>query len=304
MLGYHITAYTRHSSTHNVAEQETLYTLRQHNTAWRKLYVQIVRHHKQHQEQLERLKQHLDQRSKQATATKLSKPNSQPMINRLIKRQTCAPLQAIQRPPSPSTGGKPGAYTSDPLEVDRIVRDAWHPIYNGNTANMQQLIDNFFIKYQQHIHQAPPTNIQPLTWHDVKVACNQGNSSAPGMDAWTKHDLSWLSDLGYQWLTKCYNTIEATHQWPSAMAHARAVFLSKDTEDMGNPMAYRILKITSVLYRLWASIRVKHLEQWIATWADPAMFAGVAGAGAEEGWYLTQLDFELKQATWGRHHCC
>lgn len=27
------------------------------------------------------------------------------------------------------------------------------------------------------------------------------------------------------------------------------------------------------------------------------MFAGIAGAGAEEGWYLTRLDLELMQAT-------
>merc|ERR1712051_234330 len=62
-------------------------------------------------------------------------------------------------------------------------------------------------------------------------------------------------------------------------------------------MAYRILKITSMIYRLWATIRVQHLEHWIGTWADPAMFAGVVGAGAEEGWYLTQLDLELKHTT-------
>merc|ERR1711893_78264 len=52
-----------------------------------------------------------------------------------------------------------------------------------------------------------------------------------------------------------------------------------------------------MLYRLWASIRAKNLTDWIGTWADEAMFAGVPGAGAEEGWYLTQLDLELKQAT-------
>ena len=77
------------------------------------------------------------------------------------------------------------------------------------------------------------------------------------------------------------------------MTHAKAVFLSKDHKDTGNPLAYRILKITSVMYRLWASVRVRNLETWIATWADPAMFAGVPGAGAEEGWYTTQLDLEI-----------
>ena len=69
------------------------------------------------------------------------------------------------------------------------------------------------------------------------TACTTGHSTAPGMDAWTKKDLSWLSDLAYQWLTKCYHSIETTHQWPSTMAAARALFLNKDPDDMGNPMA-------------------------------------------------------------------
>ena len=74
-------------------------------------------------------------------------------------------------------------------------------------------------------------------------------------------------------------------------------FLAKYPEGAGTPMAYRILNITSVLSRVWASVRVKHLERWVAQWAGPAMFAGVPGAGAEEGWYLTQLDFEIKRLT-------
>ena len=42
-------------------------------------------------------------------------------------------------------------------------------------------------------------------------------------------------------------------------------------------------------------VRMKNLEEWVRSWADQAMFAGVPGAGAEEGWYLTQLDFEVKR---------
>ncbi len=58
-------------------------------------------------------------------------------------------------------------------------------------------------------------------------------------------------------------------------------------------MAYRILKITSSLYRIWASTRMRDLEDWIRTWADKAHFAGVPGAGAEDAWYLTQVEIEL-----------
>ena len=165
-------------------------------------------------------------------------------------------------------------------------------MYNGNVAHTTELVDKFFTKYQHHIHTAPAQAIQAIAWQDIKHAITHGASTAGGLDAWTKQDLRWVSDLGLQWLAKCYHSIEQHQHWPSSMTKARAAFLNKDPDDAGNPMAYRILKITSVLYRLWGSVRLKNLESWITSWADPAMFAGVPGAGAEEGWYTTQLDME------------
>ena len=102
------------------------------------------------------------------------------------------------------------------------------------------------------------------------------------MDGWTKDDLWWQSDMGYEWLTAIFAAIETTGRWPAGLTTARAVFLCKDPQDTGNPKAYRILKITSAIYRVWATARVRDLDPWIRTWADTAMFAGVPGAGAEE----------------------
>eukprot|EP00973_Karenia_brevis_P072414 10057769-Karenia_brevis.AAC.1 len=58
-------------------------------------------------------------------------------------------------------------------------------------------------------------------------------------------------------------------------------------------MAYRILKITSTLYRLWAAVRMQNIARWIDTWKDEAMFAGVTGVGAEEAFYTAALEREL-----------
>ena len=90
--------------------------------------------------------------------------------------------------------------------------------------------------------------------------------------------------------------LEKHHKWPDEQTQSRAVFLNKDPDDIGNPMAYRILKITSTIYRVWAAVRMKNLEGWIKTWAEDNMFAGVPGVGAEDAWYLTSLDFEYLRA--------
>ena len=69
--------------------------------------------------------------------------------------------------------------------------------------------------------------------------------------------------------------------------------LSKDPEKLFDPLAYRLLLITPVLYRRWAKLRLKHLQGWIMSWALPQMFGGVQGVGAEEAWYSMAIDFEF-----------
>ena len=162
---------------------------------------------------------------------------------------------------------------------------------------MDKLVTDFGHKYADYIYNAAEYPIQAIKWQDLKKECSKNTTSAGGMDGWTKADLAWASDYAFQWLAAWYTSIEASRKWPTELTKARTVFLAKDSNDTGNPMAYRILKITSTLYRLWASVRIQDLEGWIQTWADPAMFAGIPGAGAEEAWYLTQLDFELKRLT-------
>ena len=50
--------------------------------------------------------------------------------------------------------------------------------------------------------------------------------------------------------------------------------------------------ILHVLYRKWASIRLKHLKLWIATWQEAEMFAGIPGWGAQDAWMDTAMVLE------------
>ena len=147
--------------------------------------------------------------------------------------------------------------------MDEIARAAWQPVYHGKVKYLNTMVDRFFEKYDAHIYKAPASEIEPITWQDLKYACTHGAYTVGGVDGWTKEDLAWISDLGNQCLARFYSQLETTQHWPTSTTTARAVFLSKDTSDAASPMAYRILKITSALYRLWASVRVKNIEKWI-----------------------------------------
>ena len=58
-------------------------------------------------------------------------------------------------------------------------------------------------------------------------------------------------------------------------------------------MSYRPITITAPYYRVWAAMRLSDMEQWIATWADPQMYAGISGQGAVDAWYNLLLELEL-----------
>ena len=148
-------------------------------------------------------------RAQQTRTSMLIGPKAQTRITAHFRQQQAQPLQAIQRPEA-HQGQPAGTYTADPMEVDRIVRQAWEPVYNGNVDNMNHMVDDFFKKYHPYIHRAPTSAVQDLDWRDLKVACQHGASTAPGLDGWTKMELQWLSDLGFQWLAKCFHSIEHT----------------------------------------------------------------------------------------------
>ena len=68
--------------------------------------------------------------------------------------------------------------------------------------------------------------------------------------------------------------------------------LSRREDDL-SPTGYRGLAILSKLYRLWATIRLEHVQEWVGSWATKDLFAGTCEpVGAEDGWYLMALLLE------------
>ena len=94
-----------------------------------------------------------------------------------------------------------------------------------------------------------------------------------------------MSDLVFEWLAFLLNLVESGAPWPSDTLHARAAFLSKDTTNTTDPLAYRVLLILPTFYRRWASTRLNDIRLWIRSWQLPGMLAGIEGFGAEDAWY-------------------
>ena len=67
-------------------------------------------------------------------------------------------------------GGKKGQLTSNPADIDEVVRRAWKAIYDGIGGNIETAIEFFLNKYTKYILRIVPCEVQALTGERIYAA--------------------------------------------------------------------------------------------------------------------------------------
>ena len=58
------------------------------------------------------------------------------------------------------------------------------------------------------------------------------------------------------------------------------------------PLGKRPLSVLPVVYRLWASLRLGHLREWVEGWLPKSVYSLGNGLSSVEAWFSTALDIE------------
>ena len=135
--------------------------------------------------------------------------------------------------------------------------------------------------------------LDDITEEDVQEEIRMLKETAGGMDQWTPADLKMLPKTACRRLAQMFNAIEKGAKWPQEQTSARAAFMAKEEGIDLDPQSYRVLLMLPATYRLYAKIRLKHIQPWIAEWVAPEIFAGVEGQGAADAAYETAVRMEL-----------
>ena len=157
-------------------------------------------------------------------------------------------------------------------------------MYDGIGGCIETAVEHFFNKYAKYILKAAPFEVPDLDGERVYQAFSKIAKSAGAMDGWSLEELALLSRGVCCHIAEILNLVENGAPWPQSAPHARAVFLQKDGTMVGQVTSYRILTITSPLYRAWASMRLDDMHMWVRSWALPEMYAGVPEKGAVDAW--------------------
>ena len=85
--------------------------------------------------------------------------------------------------------------------------------------------------------------------------------------------------------------IESTGTWPQGLLDAYIAMIPKADGD-STPLGQRPLSVLPVVYRLWASLRLGHLREWVEGWLPKSVYSLGNGLSSVEAWFSTALDVE------------
>ena len=98
--------------------------------------------------------------------------------------------------------------------------------------------------------------------------------------------LAWLSGLAI-----LLELVESTGIWPQGLLDAYIAMIPKADGDSA-PLGQRPLSVLPVVYRLWASLRLGHLREWVEGWLPKSVYCPGNGLSSVEAWFSTALDIE------------
>ena len=158
-----------------------------------------------------------------------------------------------------------GSITGRISEMDELLRKCWLPIFaKHDESNPEPNAEDFMNKYGNRIPRVPQ-GLPTITLEDLRSALGRiPSSGAGGLDGWTPADLKQLPDQIMEMLLPLFDLIESSGVWPESLAWAGITLIPKG--EGGAPLSLRPITVTPIVYRVWASVRMRHSNEWQESW--------------------------------------
>ena len=174
--------------------------------------------------------------------------------------------------------------------VDAEFRKAWMPFFcrSGHPV----VTPDQFLDFVGHLlPQEPYLDLPRITGRDLQEVARAKKSTAGGLDGWAWNEIKALPLPWFSGLATLLELVETSGIWPQGLLDAYIAMIPKVDGD-STPLGQRPLSVLLVENRLWASLRLGHLREWVEGWLPQSVFSLGNGLSSVEAWFSTALDIE------------
>ena len=93
------------------------------------------------------------------------------------------PLPSVYRDRDTADGGKAGRITTNPADVDAVVKRAWRQIYDGIGGCIEEAVERFLNKYCTYEAKFPLVEIKTIGAQMVFESFSKPKASAGALDS-------------------------------------------------------------------------------------------------------------------------
>ena len=128
-------------------------------------------------------------------------------------------------------------------------------------------------------------------WDMLAEVVRRKKVTAGSLDGWGWRDLKALTLPWFDGLARILRLVEEEGVWPDGLLDAYIAMIPKSDGD-STPLGHRPLCVLPVVYWVWASARMMHLEPWFRSWVPDSVFSAGGGRSSVDAWFTTALDIE------------
>ena len=171
----------------------------------------------------------------------------------------------------------------EPHLFDAEFGQAWMPFF-CRAGHPVVTVDQF-------INFVDPSSLPAISGQDLLEVAKAKKSTAGGLDGWAWNEIKALPLPWFSGLAILLNFVESTGVWPQGLLDACIAMIPKADGD-STPSGKGPLSVLPVVRRLWASLRLGHLREWV-DWLPRSVFSLGNGLSSVEAWFSTALDIEV-----------
>ena len=178
----------------------------------------------------------------------------------------------------------------EPHLIDAEFRKAWMP-YFCRSGHPEVSAEQFLDFIGHFLPQEDYLDLPRITGRDLQEVARAKKATAGGLDGGAWNEVKALPLPWFSGLAILLELVESTGTWPQGLLDAYIAMIPKADGD-STPLGQRPLSVLRVVCRLWASLRLGHLREWVDGWLPESVFSLGNGLSSVEAWFSTALDIE------------